>query len=356
MPIEIRLKEEVNYTGKEPGSIGEAIVKQVFNNDNVEASLGIRVREDVVVREKTILLAMKRYITRKREGCGEKTNSGRIIAREKWLEVVNAQIWDQICAEDFGDTIAALARKKGYDVNNLEDTEIEDLLKTMYIQIWENDFQMMIQFGDTTIDKTPPAGDKSTWTEAQKDDYSKRLTLSIIDGFWTLALKGVGLEDDDPDKIKRAVVVPGGALPANYTRDIFLPGLYEAQPRGMAKTPNSEKLYVLSTSLYNNLAASLRNYTTTGEKALNYFVDGTGTISFEGITISRNDDIEEEVETFKRRGYLTVKGGFEVGTDTHQVSQVMAAWFDRNTDLNNIQIRYKIGMQYADGDVTVVGY
>lgn len=357
MPIEITIQEDISYCGKEPGSIGEAIVRRVFNNENLEAVLGITIREDVVVREKMIHAHMSKYITRKRSGCGEKTNSGKPIFREKYLEVVNAQIWDEICAEDFGGTVADLARKKGYDVNNLEGTEIESLLTDLYVNIWERDFAMIVQFGDKDI--VVPAKPADGASEALKLAYAKAATLSIADGFWKLVFDGVAAkaaDANDPDGITRAAVIPAGALAANYTRDVLLPALYEGQSLLMDQVDDSQKLFVLSRSLYQNLQASLRSFGTTGEASTGFMLNGTGELSYNGIPIVKNTDIEQEVDTFKRRAYLTVKGGFQVGTDTHQQSQVMEGWYSKDTDLNNIRVRYKVGMNYLDGDVVIVAY
>ncbi|NVO33277.1 hypothetical protein [Hymenobacter lapidiphilus] len=357
MPIEITIQDDISYCGNEPGSIGEAIVKRVFNNENLEATLGITIREDVVVREKMLHVHMAKYITRKRAGCGERTNSGRPIFREKYLDVVNAQIWDEICAEDFGGTVAELARKKGYDVNNLQDTEIEAIYTDLYTNIWERDFSMIVQFGDTDI--VVPAKPAADADEALKLAYAKAATLSITDGFWKLVFAGVAnraADANDPDGIIRAVEIPAGALPANYTRDVLLPALYDGQSLLMDQVEDGQKLIVLSRSLYQNLSASMRNFTTTGEASNGFFKDGAGNLSYEGVPIVKNTDIEQEVDTFKRRAYLTVKGGFQVGTDTHQQSQVMEGWYSKDTDLNNVRVRYKVGMQYMDGDVVIVAY
>ena len=357
MAVEIQL-DDITYTGNEPDSVGEVIKRGVFNTDEL-TDLGFTVREDVVVREKMYLAAMREYITRKRNACAEKTNSGRLIVREKFLETTNLQIWDQICAEDFGGTFFELARKKGYDINDLEDTQIEELLVEMYTNIWKRDQQAIIQFGDTAISTAPPAGDEEDWTDAQKADYAKRLTLSTMDGFWKMVFAGVALkaaDATDPDGITRVLTIPSGTLPANYTRDVVLPALYEGQPALMDQVDDEEKVFVLSKTLYANLTASLRNLATNGEAASTVFKDGAGNLTYEGIPIVKNKRIEQEVATVPRRAYLMVKGGFQIGTDTIKDAQTLRTWYSKDTDLNNVQVRYKMGMQYLDGDVVVVAY
>jgi hypothetical protein len=369
IPIEIGT---LTYTGKEPDTVGAVIKRGVFNGLDL-ADLGLNLREDVVVREKMYMASMKEFITRKRIGCGEKTNSGNLVVIEKFLDVVNLQIWDQICAEDFGGTFFELARKKGFDVNNLQDTEIETLIEDLYTGVWKRDMLSIVQFGDTTISPgtaVADPGQAGTPTEkAAYEAYKKKLTLSVLDGFWKLVFDAValkGTDDSDPDGIIRGVTIPQtGALPANYTRDTLLPGLYNSQSDLMDQVDDSEKLFVLSRELYTNLEASNRQFATAGERAYDIYRNGEGELMFNGIRIVKNKMIEQKAltpyasgdpRTFKRRAYLIVKDGFQVGTDTYQDSQVMEAWYSKDFDLNNIRIRYKLGIQYLDGDVLVVAF
>ena len=190
-----------------------------------------------------------------------------------------------------------------------------------------------------------------------------------MDGFWKLVFGGVAAkagDANDPDGIVRSATIPQeGDLPANYVRDILLPALYNSQSDLMDQVDDAQKRIVLSRSLYSNLEASLRNFTVTGERANDYFRDPAGDLFFNGIRIVKNKMIEQkaltpfaagDARTYKRRAYLIVDGGFQVGTDTVQDAQVMKTWFSEDDDLNNIQIRYKLGLQFVDGDVIVVAY
>ncbi|QIX61860.1 hypothetical protein HER32_11975 [Hymenobacter sp. BT18] len=364
--------ESATYAGNQVDTPGDVIKRGVFNTQDL-AMLGFTVREDVVVREQMYLLSAQENITRKRTGCGERTNTGRLIAREKWLEVENMQIWDEICAEDFGGTFWELYRKKGGDVNNLDGTLIQDVLNELYSNIWKRDMLTIVQFGDTSINPgVKPATPGPEATSAEKAAYQLymlKATLASQDGFWKKVFTGVGLKNADaadPDGIVRAVTIDqAAALPEHYTRDVLLPALYNGQSDLMDEVDDSEKRFVLSRSLYANLEASLRNPGVTLEKAYDIFRDGAGEIRFNGILVVKNKLIEQRAltpyaagdpRTFKRRAYLIVDGGFQVGTDTIQESQTMKTWYSDDTDLNNIRIRYKLGTQYVDGDVLVVAY
>jgi hypothetical protein len=363
---------DTTYCGKDIDTPGDVIKRGMFNSQEL-VDLGITVREDVVMPEKMYMATMQDGITRKRTGCGEKTNSGAFIAREKVLSTTNLQIWDEICAEDFGGTFWELFRKKGYDVNNLEDTPMNDLIMELYMNVGKRDLLSIVQFGDTAIAPgTPVTNPGPTGTAAQKlayANYKLRATLSNMDGFWKLVFGGVGArtaDDNDPDGIIRAEVIPQtGVLAPNYTRDVLLPSLYNSQSYLMDEVDDSEKTFVLSRELYTNLESSLRTFAVTGEKAFDLYRNGAGELMFNGIRIVKNKLIEQKAltpyaegdpRTFKRRAYLTVNGGFQVGTDTYQDSQKYESWYSRDTDLNNIRMRYRLGIQFMDGDVVVVAY
>jgi hypothetical protein len=337
MAVSIDLSK-ATYCGNEPGSIAEAMVRGVFNPIDL-AEIGADVREDVVVKEKMYLVSMQENITRKRLACAEKTNSGALVLREKFLTPTNLQIWDQICAEDFGGKVTELARKKGFDINNLEGTQIETLIESLYGPIWKRDMLSIAQFGDTALD---PA----------VSDLNK--TLSTMDGLWKQIFAGVALTSGDPDKITRAVTVPG-SLTANYTRDTFLPGLYFGQSELMKQVEDSEKKFVISGSLYENYLQSLMA-TPNIEGSFLILQDGKPVLYYNGIRVIANRMIDQKTTTLKHRGYLIVQGAFQIATDTQQETQVMKTWYSQDTDLNNVQVRYKLAVNYIDGDGLVVGY
>lgn len=371
MPIEIYLTE-TTYYGKDVDSPGDVIKRGMFTNQEL-SDLGFTVREDVVVPEKMYMATMQDGITRKRVGCGERTNSGAFIAREKVLSTIPLQIWDEICAEDFAGTFWEKYRKKGYDVNNLEDTLLMDVIMELYMEVGKRDLLSIVQFGDTSLNAgAAVANPGPTGTPTEKAAYAKYKllkTLSSMDGFWKKVFDGVaarGTDAGDPDGIIRAVNIDQAApLPANYTRDTLLPGLYNGQSDLMDQVDDSEKTIVLSRELYTNLEGSLRTFSVTGERAYDLYRDGAGDLMFNGIKVVKNKLIEQKAltpyaagdpRTFKRRAYLIVNGGFQVGTDTYQDSQKFEGWYSKDTDLNNIRMRYKLGLQYMDGDVVVVAY
>lgn len=323
---------DITFCGKEPGSIGEAVVRKVFSAPDLGA-LGLNLREDVVVKEKMYHVSMQEGITRKREGCGT-PDVGGISFREKFLEPVNLEISMHFCAEDFAGTVAELARKKGYDVNNLEGTQLQTIIEELVTPIWRRDMLTIAEFGDT----------------ASADPM-----LSAMDGMWKQIFAGVALTGSDPDKITRAVTVPAGALAADYAINTFLPGLYFGQPELMKDVDDAQKVFVVSGSIYENYMQSLIANRAL-ESSWTDLQNGVRTVTYMGIPVVQDRLIDQKAATLKHRGYLTVKDGFQLATDTMQDSQVMTFWYDKTTDKNYIRVRYKLAVNYVDGDVIVVGY
>jgi len=196
----------VTYNGKEPGSIGEAIINDVLNSPEL-TSLGYAVRTDVKTKEKMIFISMDEEVTRKRTGCVT-PDLGGVHMREKYMEPTNLEISQHYCAEDFADTIAELARKVGADVNDLTGTEIETILTRLVAPIWRRDKLTIAEFGDTASANPFLSPLDGNWTQiflgatGNTKDISKcvvtfkfayqknRTSISICDGLIVPAKKG----------------------------------------------------------------------------------------------------------------------------------------------------------------------
>jgi hypothetical protein len=46
----------------------------------------------------------------------------------------------------------------------------------------------------------------------------------------------------------------------------------------------------------------------------------------------------------------------QIGTDTLEDSAVMDFWYDKTTDKNYLRVRYKLAVNYVDGDSMAVAY
>ncbi|KAA3438477.1 hypothetical protein [Rufibacter hautae] len=210
----------VTYNGKEPESIGQAIIKEVLNSPEL-TSLGFTVLTDKKTKEKMYMLSMVEDVTRKRTGCGTPDEGG-VHMCEKFMDLTNLEIFQHYCAEDFAGTIAELARKVGADVSDLTDTDIEAILKALGGPFCKRDKVTIATLGDTA---------------------NASAKINQLDGFWKQVLAGVALPDSDQDNILRPVTVPAGDLAVDYAMNVFLPGLYYGQSDFQEQVDDNQKQF-----------------------------------------------------------------------------------------------------------------
>lgn len=327
----------VTYNGKEPESIGQAIVKEVLNSPEL-TSLGFAVRTDVRTKEKMYMISMDEDVTRKRVGCGTPDEGG-VTMDEKYMDPTNLEISQHYCAEDFAGTIAELARKVGADVNDLTDTDIEAILKALVTPIWKRDKVTIATLGDTA---------------------NGSAKINQLDGIWKQIFAGVALAEGDNDHIKRAVTVPAGALAKDYAIDTFLPGLYFGQGEYSKQVDDAQKQFDVTGSIYDNYIQSLIANKTL-ESSWVTLQNGVKAVTYMGIPVVPVRLWDQKIASLlagalPNRGMLFVKDAVQVWNDTETEDAVMDFWYDKTTDKNYLRIRYKMAVGYFDGDYITVGY
>lgn len=343
------LFNNITYHGAD-GDIGSAIVKRVIQGLALER-LGFVVRTDVTVRTEMLFVSLADKLTRRGTGCAPSSKNGALRFDSKWLEPVDCEIEDEYCAKDFDNKVKGLALKTGVNLKDLTDTDIGKLMVSLYADVWMKDKKNLALNGDT----------------ANASPF-----YATVDGIWKYLMLGVASAAGDGAQIQRfPITAPAGAaLPANYARDIFLPGLYAKQGNRMRQLDDenvevvdglttSEKRFVVSDDLYENYYQSLSTNDRL-ETSFRTLQDGTKTISFRGIPVVREHLFDEGAtdkgETTVRRGYLTVMGNLELGVDTDTEGAVMDFFYDKKSKLNTMRINWKQAVNFAQGDMTVVGY
>lgn len=325
------------YNGKEPGSIGEAIVKEVLNAPEI-TSLGFNVRTDVKTKEKMYSVSMDEDVTRKRTGCGT-PDIGGFSMREKFLDPVNMEISQHYCAEDFAGKVTELARKVGADVNDLTDTDIEKILKQLVSPIWKRDLITIATLADT----------------ANAD-----AKINQMDGLWKQVFAGVALAGGNPDKITRTTTIPAGALAADYAINTIFPNLYFNSSEHLKQVDNSQKRFLVTGSVYDNYVQSLAK-NATFESARTALLNGMQTVTYMGIPVVPVRVWDQKIASLlagvlPHRAMLVIDDEVQIGTDTLEESAVMDFWYDKTTDKNYLRVRYKLAVNYVDGDSLAVAY
>jgi hypothetical protein len=325
------------YSGKEPGSIGEAIVKTVIGAPEL-TSLGFGIRTDVRTKEKMYAVSMDEDVTRLRTGCGT-PDVGAFLLREKFLDPKNMEISQHYCAEDFAGKITELARKVGANVNDLTDTDIEKILKQLVAPIWKRDMLTIATLGDTA---------------------SADPKINMMDGLWKQLFAGVALTAGNPDKVTRTTTVTAGALAADYAINTILPNLYFGSSERLKSAPTNEKRFLVTGSVYDNYVQSLSKAGTL-EGNRTALIEGIESVTYMGIPVVPVRVWDQKIATLlagalPHRAMLVMNDAVQIGTDTMEEGSVMDFWYDKTTDKNYLRVRYKLAINYVDGESIAVAY
>ncbi len=325
----------LTYHGND-GDIGSAIVKRVIQGLRLE-ELGFVVRTDVTVRSEMLFVGLADKLTRAGTGCGVSANNGNLRFDSKWLEPKDLEIEDVYCAKDFDNKIKGLALKLGVNLKDLTDTDLGRLIVELYADVWMRDSKNLAINGDT----------------ANASPF-----YSTMDGAWKYLFAGVAAAAGDGAQVQRFTAVTT-ALPADYARDIFLPGLYALQPKRMKEIADTDKVYAVTDAIWENYYQSLSSNGQL-ESSFSTLQNGTQVLKYRGINVVKEYLFEEGAtdltSTRPNRGWLTVKGNLEVGMDTDSQDAVMDFFYDKKSKTNTMRINWKEAVNYAQGDMTVVGY
>lgn len=339
----------ITYHGND-GDLGTAIVKRVIQGLALER-LGFVVRTDVTVRTEMLFVGLADKLTRPGTGCAVSANNGALRFDSKWLEPRDCEIEDVYCAKDFDNKVKGLALKLGVQLKDITDTDLGRLIVQLYADVWMRDSKNLALNGDLA---------------------AASAFYATIDGIWKYLMLGVAGAAGDGAGVQRfTIAAPAGApLPLNYARDIFLPGLYAKQSSRMRQLDDenmemvdglttSEKRFVVSDEIHENYYQSLSSNDKL-ETSFRTLQDGTKAISFRGIPVVREHLFDEGAtdkgEATVRRGWLTVMGNLEAGFDTDTEAAVMEFFYDKKSKQNIMRINWKEAVNYAQGDMTVVGY
>ena len=316
------------------GELGTAIVAHVVEGAALE-DFGIRVRTDVTVRESTLFVALAAKLMRAGTACGTSANNGALAIDERWLEPDDVEIEDTYCAHDFDKLIKGLKLKVGVKLKDLTGTQVETILKELYGNVWIHDLRSLALNGDKAA---------AVAFYASTDGAFKQLIAGVA-------------ETTAPHKVKR-FNTGTSTLAANAVRDTVLPGMYAAQDTRMQDVPDEQKRFVLNAAMWENYYQSFVG--TTLESMLVTLESGKKALTYRGIKVVKAMVIDEAITdltiTTKNRGYLTVDNNIECGLDTDTEDAVMELIYDKITKKNIIRINHKMGVNYADGAMTVVAY
>lgn len=296
-----------------------------------EISTFFEVRTDIIYKERMVLSNNLRRVLRKYTSCGFDASGNAIDVTEKYLEVCKLKVNLEQCAEDLGSSWFAKMLKKGTEIDNLEDTDLQDFIVSQVMDALKFDAPELSWFGDTD----------------SEDDF-----LSSCDGIWKRIFQAI-------DEYSGQRLYVFGAELGDCDAVEAMRALYTGASAALDGQPATNKQILLTRELYDNFV-NCREDQCCAERSYQLLETGQKEFTFRGIPVYKMTQWTEAIEAFgldyPHRIMYTMKGNLFVGTDAVSSEQGLDFWYDKKDEMNYIKLKMKWGTQIAFDKLTYVGY
>lgn len=324
----------VTYSAKETKEI---FLKPVFEDPDLQAAF--TVMPDIQNQQKIYMASDLQKVTKKYEACSSAfantTNdtNNQINITEKTITTVPLQVELTQCADVFTSTFMDQMKKSGLSWNDLTGTEVESLIQQIVRTAMKRDFFRILSFGDTS----------NVSAHYQQLNGLWRTIFNNLNTYCITVRKTIG----------------SGTLATDAAHD-KLWDLFTDAPNVLKALPESDKVFMVTGSIYDNL---LRTYSKLGQTEAQFqtLTDGSKVLMFQGIKVipmrSWDTHISADLGSFAphRIVYTTPKNhiiGIESSSDFNQVEM----WYEKKEDTNYIRARYRAGYQFLHCDYIAVAY
>ena len=319
----------VQYEGK---SARDLFFAPVISLQNFKDQ-GIRIFEDIQSKLWLYYSGKLDKVTKLRSGCGWVATGNGVNIIRKDIPVADMQIQLEQCADEFNQTLWETAKKKGVEINDLTDTEIEAILIQIVTDALSRDLQRQIWFSDTSL--------------VGNNDYN------AYDGLFKSIAAGVA-----------------GSTVANVAINAMANGtdaynallaVYSNQPLEMKGQPN--KKFLITRNIY-DLYVTYLSTLNGSEVSYTNVVNGVPTPTFRGIPVVAMDIWDEyftaDFSSDFGNGRIILhvaEQALIVGMDATSDSTQVASWYDLKEDMQYFRCRYKVGTRlHYDEYLSVAGF
>ena len=263
-------------------------------------------------------------------GCGF-TPSGSATISDKTITPEKLKINLEMCSDEFDQTIFAEQYKAGVDVNNIEGTDIGNIILQLLVNSMSEDIPKIIWWSDIT------SGDPFY---GNLDGYIKLIDSAVTAGTLTNFV----------DLTAGGFVIAGvwqtdGALGA-------LRALYSGQEASMRGMNRMEKKIMVNSAVIDNLLDSYENTGT--DSGLARLAEGVGELTFRGIPVvemptwteAMADGANPQAGTVGDNCIVfTIPDNLVVGSNIQAPESQVLVWYDVLTELVNFKVKFTLGAQ-----------
>ena len=327
-----------SYTGKQ-AEFQETFVLALAKTPLL-AQLGFRIEQDIQSSKTFYKTGRLNKITKKSVDCNTGDTATGVAISSVVLSVTQMEAELSQCKAPFESSIYEAALKKGYDVYNLEGTQIQTLLLEVFGSAVADDLYRQIFLNDTTLTNS---------------DYT------AYDGVFK-TLKAGALAADGTVRVAASI----SDTDINQTNILTTLDTYVDAQNSVLKynyTPDQKRMYVTD-PIYRALETK---YTTLGnlESSKTELINGISTLKFRGIPVVNlltiGDYINLDFATGSpatandNRIILTNPQNHIIGTDMMTDTTSAEFWYERKDKKNYCRLNYRAGYKYIDGVENVIG-
>ena len=329
-----------SYTGKQ-ADFQETFVLALAKTPMID-QLGFRIEQDIQSTKTFYKTARLNKITKKAVDCNTGDTATGVAITSIPLTVTSMEAELSQCKSVFESSIYEAALKKGYDVYNLEGTQIQTLMLEIFGMAVGNDLYRQMFLNDTTL---------------TNNDYT------AYDGIFKKIKSGY-LTSDGSVRVASSI----SDTDINQTNILSTLDTYvNAQPSPLKYNyMASEKRFYVTDPIFRAYEEKL---TTLGslESSKTQLVDGIDALKFRGIPFINLNVIgdfilqdfsttsPQSAATDDNRIILTNPKNHIIGTDLLTDTANAEFWYERKDKKNYMRLNYRAGYTFVDGSENVFG-
>lgn len=317
MPTVNRKEIEFTLQGAEAA---KAILKPIFFDDSAEL---FEVMPMVTSEQKMAYASVMRDVIQRAISCGMRPQ-GEIDIYERTISTDNMGVYVNQCFDEALNTAYTSLYKQGKDITDLTGTVFSEILITRVQEAIKKHIEKLAFFGDKA---------------------SADASINLVDGVWTYLFDLVA-----NNLVPYVDSNSGSPLVAGDGIDL-LTAMYEEQRNELKALAPGEKIFLVSGNVFHQYEKDLREGSINSSAYTMNVQDGGLGVKFQNIEVRPMWDWEQYAAQYlgvqnANLAVLTSKDNLVIATDVENQDNNLEVWYDRDSELNKVRSRFRLGFNY----------
>ena len=279
-------------------------------------------------------------ILRKYTTCGF-SQQGTLAISDRTISTSKLKVNLEECEDAFDGTVFEEAIKQGVDIDDLQGTVVEDMLRKSLMQGLESDIPRICWFADATSGSSD-YDQFDGWIELIQDasaDVGQFLSMASV-----------------------AAIEVAGVLVADGAITLFR-NMYENQSKTLRAVDRSEKYFYVTSTIMDNYLTTLED--TQNEKGQLSLEDGKRVVMFRGIQVVEVKGWDthladaanpHKVAVGANMCVFTTPDNLIVGADVLSPLNEVKSWYSEDDEVIRMKVKFKLGAQILHPELISFAY